>query len=570
MAAVAHPARPHLRRNSPLSISNGVHGFSADAPMLKRIDIDDSDSDDEPPPAIKFSKVTQALLDDAPVPSSPPKQEARAAAPPFARSVSTGRASAHTPSRGAGIRIIRKSSPAGANEGSRGNTPPRIVQIGNKGSTSAKRSVSMSGPHSQRFPAKREPTPTGDAKPEMITPAPAPRALRVRTRANSATSQDGLGSHGPSSSRPSSRNGARSAVEPSDENNAGELARSTSIHPGSETVARLGTSAAGRPRNPSNDPAPPPGSTRVKRAPIGTGSFLKSGPVRRGFRRRESDDNISPADEVHSGSASQIGRTRDAPQELSASKAGGSHSRSGSVNGRATSVEPVSVHDFGNKTAVSHDSRPSSQQASTHLSRGQLSGDSRPPSRNTTQGRQTSQEPPQLRRQRSIQQEDAPVADQAEPRPSIDQAHQKPLVEQRPPQRLPSLRGAQYRYVAPKIHTDASEDQENMPPLTFKRNKDQEFKHLGKPTVSVLSDDEKSKPRTVDETPVPVPAHLQQEQRKPLGAISGNTPHRTAPAPPPRMSVLDAATTTAGAGVTKSKKKRSHIVVNGKDLHPNG
>ncbi|KAI7040452.1 kinase-like protein, partial [Hortaea werneckii] len=30
------------------------------------------------------------------------------------------------------------------------------------------------------------------------------------------------------------------------------------------------------------------------------------------------------------------------------------------------------------------------------------------------------------------------------------------------------------------------------------------------------------------------------------------------------MSVLDAATTTAGASVTKSKKKRSHIVINGK------
>lgn len=100
-----------------------------------------------------------------------------------------------------------------------------------------------------------------------------------------------------------------------------------------------------------------------------------------------------------------------------------------------------------------------------------------------------------------------------------------------------------------------------MPPPTFRRNRDQEFKYLGKP--SVMSDDEKAeaKHRMVDETPVPVP---QQEQRKPLGAISGNTPHRPAPAPPPKMSVLDAATATAGASTTKTRKKRTHMVVNGK------
>ncbi|KAI6874285.1 kinase-like protein, partial [Hortaea werneckii] len=101
-----------------------------------------------------------------------------------------------------------------------------------------------------------------------------------------------------------------------------------------------------------------------------------------------------------------------------------------------------------------------------------------------------------------------------------------------------------------------------MPPPTFRRNKDQDFKYFGKQSVSVMSDDEKPKHRVPQETPVPVPN--QQQERKALGTISGNTPHRPAPAPPPKMSVLDAATTTAGASVTKSKKKRSHIVINGK------
>ena len=106
-----------------------------------------------------------------------------------------------------------------------------------------------------------------------------------------------------------------------------------------------------------------------------------------------------------------------------------------------------------------------------------------------------------------------------------------------------------------------------MPPPTFKRNKEQELKHLNRPAISVLSDDEAkpNKPRQqqIEETPVPA-QQQQQQQRKALGAISGNTPHRAAPAPPPKMSVIDTATTTAGASVTKSKKKRNHMVVNGK------
>lgn len=111
------------------------------------------------------------------------------------------------------------------------------------------------------------------------------------------------------------------------------------------------------------------------------------------------------------------------------------------------------------------------------------------------------------------------------------------------------------------MHTDASEDQENVPPPTFRRNREQEFKYLGKPSMAVAYDDEKPKQMPVQETPVSLP---QQEQRKALGTISGNTPHRPAPAPPPKMSVLDAATTTAGAGTTKKRQKRQHMVVNGK------
>ncbi|KAJ6783920.1 hypothetical protein PWT90_03787 [Aphanocladium album] len=49
--------------------------------------------------------------------------------------------------------------------------------------------------------------------------------------------------------------------------------------------------------------------------------------------------------------------------------------------------------------------------------------------------------------------------------------------------------------------------------------------------------------------------------RKPLTAIARNTtPHRVAPAPPPKMSVLEAATSTAGAAVTTQTKQRRNIL----------
>lgn len=51
--------------------------------------------------------------------------------------------------------------------------------------------------------------------------------------------------------------------------------------------------------------------------------------------------------------------------------------------------------------------------------------------------------------------------------------------------------------------------------------------------------------------------------RKPLAAISHNTPHRPAP-PPPKMSVVDVATASAGASTTQAKQRRNVIRVNGK------
>nr|POF26090.1 serine/threonine-protein kinase mph1 [Quercus suber] len=563
MAAIAHPTRPHFRRNSPISALDYGHGISTVAARAKRIDLDDSDSDDELPPEIKFSKYTQALLDDVPLPSSPSRQDRDSDVLRINRSASAPKDSQNTPSR-APLRVIRRTSPPALGE-KRGNTPPRVIHIGSKNLGSAgKRSISISGPYVQL--SRREPTPEASARPELITPAPAVRIARsTRSRAGSDASDNGQIQLQSSALRSGSANRRNGGADSGDRRS--ELSRTTSQHV-PETVSRYGPPASRRPRNISGDTSAPPGSQARK--PNG-GLTMK--PIRRGFRRRESEDNISPSDEAQTGSApaSQPSGSSYTPRDGSLSGTEEPRNRSGSINTRATSVEPVSVHDFAREPGTTQDPKQSVNQPGWYFSRSQTNSDSRPRSRQghleQQRSRQSSAEPPQHRRLPSLQHVQATANAPSSilgRRSSIDREMPNPASIDKSHKRVPSLgRAQQYKYVtAPKTHTDALEDQENVPPPTFKRNNNQEFKYLGKPSIDVLPLDANPKQRPVEETPVPV--HHQQEPRKALGAISGNTPHRVAPAPPPKMSVLETATATAGAGVTKSKKKRSHIVVNGK------
>lgn len=94
-------------------------------------------------------------------------------------------------------------------------------------------------------------------------------------------------------------------------------------------------------------------------------------------------------------------------------------------------------------------------------------------------------------------------------------------------------------------------DQENEPPPTFKRNKPLSAGPLVASEKPPLKPTEK------------VALSTQSPKRPPLQALSQNTPLRPAP-PPPKMSVLDTATANAGASTVKSKKKRSHVIINNK------
>ncbi|GAO15085.1 uncharacterized protein UV8b_02375 [Ustilaginoidea virens] len=105
------------------------------------------------------------------------------------------------------------------------------------------------------------------------------------------------------------------------------------------------------------------------------------------------------------------------------------------------------------------------------------------------------------------------------------------------------------------IEIPSNHDQENDYPKAFKR------------PVKIAADQMAEKPvvrpLSVDDLGSAKPA---SPERKPLASLVNNTPHRAAPPPPPpKMSVLDAATSTAGAATaTQAKQRRNVLRVNGK------
>lgn len=350
-----------------------------------------------------------------------------------------------------------------------------------------------------------------------------------------------------SATRSTSSHGQRSASR-NDDGNAS--ANEFSASQGPESQFRHAPSTLARSRNTSGESAVP-GSLRIKRVPIGTGSFLRGAPMRRGFRRRESDDNVSPNDDTHGADAANVDRDDNLDSGRSASRVDSANA--------TKEHEPVSRHDFATSRGHSREVHVSSRrEPSLDRSRGYSNLAARPASRQHSaerQSRQSSVEPA-VKRERSTSIAPAPPAPSNAPRrPSNDHMNVRPNIESQPLQpRRPSISRPEY-HPSSRMHTDAASDQENMPPPTFKRNKEQEYKAL---KISRHAE----KPRTIEQTPVPIPAN--QSPRKALAAMSNNTPVRPAPPPPPKMSVLDAATKTAGASTTKSKKRRQHILVNGK------
>ncbi|KAI9825964.1 MAG: Dual-specificity kinase, spindle pole body (SPB) duplication and spindle checkpoint function [Phylliscum demangeonii] len=113
-----------------------------------------------------------------------------------------------------------------------------------------------------------------------------------------------------------------------------------------------------------------------------------------------------------------------------------------------------------------------------------------------------------------------------------------------------------FRVPPPPTLPYSSADQENEPPATFKRA-------TGPGLYGQL---DKFAAPAASQLPLGSALRAASLERRPLGPRSQNTPRRPAPPPPaPKTTtVLDTAPATAGAGPTQSKKRRSHVLVNGK------
>ncbi|KAI0151977.1 kinase-like protein [Hypoxylon sp. NC0597] len=116
-----------------------------------------------------------------------------------------------------------------------------------------------------------------------------------------------------------------------------------------------------------------------------------------------------------------------------------------------------------------------------------------------------------------------------------------------------------YRIPPPRAELPARHDQENEAPPTFKRSKPPVGSFLEKEIPKVSA-------RPLSAAEVGGSAlRPSSPERKALSSLSQNTPRRAAPAPPPKMSILDAATSAAGASTTAgAAKRRNYMKVNGK------
>lgn len=249
------------------------------------------------------------------------------------------------------------------------------------------------------------------------------------------------------------------------------------------------------------DDAGVPSSMRVKRVGKVTGSFL-SGPARRG-RRRLDDDEQSP---VEGQSDGLDGGSSQEPQSQDFRASDSQDQDRGSYQdpeANRASLYSSTYRDFASGSPIS----------SKDVINSILRSNSPPPPTLAS-----SQKPSALR----------------ETRPAPQPAFKIP---------------------APRPDLPSTHDQENEAPPTFKRNKQAPLLHLD--NLEKIP----TRPQSMDLSALRTAI---SPERRPLAPRSQNTPRRPAP-PPPKMSILETATSTAGAATTsQASGKRNRLKVNGK------
>lgn len=339
---------------------------------------------------------------------------------------------------------------------------------------------------------------------DAFTPAPQVRTVRI----NGSRSQ----TRSPPSSSPAtqmSQNGGSEMKPGSDQRSQTMLGGEEPPTASEDDAAKLGPTTVQKSRR--GDEHGLPSTMRGKRSGKMTGSFL-NGPVRRGMIRRQSED-----EDIH-------------PQNNGLFSHGSP--------GRSQNYED---HNVG----IIHDSpsrSPILQQVPTN---GQIEDERKSPSAHYVLSAPSATCVP-------TQDDDEARHEKVNrPEPSGQPRSTPAVRESNLPSRSSSGRVQSMFKVPPPPVMPSSHDQENEPPPTFKRSK---------PAPSMLAEVNKVVVLGERQPNHATPA-THSPPRKPLAPRSQNTPHRVAPQPPPKMSVLEAATSNAGS--TRSKKKVAWSV-NGK------
>ncbi|KAI9048101.1 hypothetical protein LZ554_007897 [Drepanopeziza brunnea f. sp. 'monogermtubi'] len=473
--------RPQLYRSDPVSSVAHVRTYS----------MNDSSDDEIPLPMMKFSALTNALLNDA-----TPAVE-----------VSLPHTAKTTPeSTDGGFQF--KAGGAGVNAdklspvGTRVKSPHkrRVVRLSTTPGSSNMRRTSSGSNASRGQNEKSSEKAKVESPLDLSTPAQVPRKVRIpaSTSGNHGASAGSSGKH--SHRTDSASKNDEGEIEPQDYPSTVAKAQ---LATSQGSVSKYGPSTIGRTRFGEN--AGIQSSMRVKR--IGTGNFL-SGPARRGRRRME-DEEQSPVEEhgdgLDSAPSSQEPQSQESQAPESQNREAGSSEES--KPNKASFYASSAYRDFASGSPISSKDALNSVLRSTT-----------PP-------------PPALASSQRIASSQAKAA---------------------PPAVQPV-----FKVPAPRPDLPSAHDQENEAPPTFKRNKQAPLIHLDKLEKVPV------RPESVD---LDILRASTPSKRRPLTLRSQNTPRRPAPPPPPpKMSILDAATSTAGAATAShAGGKRNKMKVNGK------
>lgn len=490
-------------------------------------------SDDEMPVPMKLSALTKALLDDGgPAAAQQTRQATRqAASPPRTRrrsALSTSQAApeegrrslrsgSSQPFQDANGRSSRGPSPAKSRENSPvrkrvvrlSTTPKSLSSLGQmkRRSTSTIASTSTSRPSLQRKPStggrppSRDKSSTSDFD-KAAPPAPPPADVNTPAQQPRVVRIASGSSAARGKSTTSSAVSSAKSVPVSGHSSQADHEALDEPGTAARNSAHMGSVSRAGNIGRLEDNLALQSSMRIKRVGKVPGSFL-SGPARRG-RRRQSEE-----DAEEGGDGELMGSSQDPDSQKADPTPGGeglgSSFYASNKYADFASGSPVSSKDLHRRHASLADMRMSS---SARLS-------------------------PAVRHP------------EPEARPEKEHVEPEPLHEPAPEPRIP----ARIQPVMPSVH-----DQENEIPLSIRHVKP--FSLPAKPVVETMG-------RRPLPSEVPAPRATVSPERKPLSSMSHNTPHRPAP-PPPKMSVVDVATTSAGAVTTQVKQRRNVIKVNGK------